>query len=374
MDAAFDDSGEVGISYSLFKSNTERLRIRVFAGGEMQNQDGHFKEAVGECIKKYSLEADFEFLYIGKMRDNAAMWKNSPSLLVDWLLESDAHFIICQGVHMQLMQTFNWNAVDIYKQIDRLWSHPGIPNGQNLRCPIWSQDKWGYLGPMNGISSLDKDYICCTPSVRVDFDELPLTNEKIKELQFLIDNFEEFKMENGALTLNGLLIKCPFQTHGHERRQLCSPGNVETLSERLHQMKGIVGDAIHYCIIQPKMANKYEAKIVVGPDFTFRAHSTQQRGDDKTIGKQPILEAFAKAAHQRLCEKVPHAITDCIIRVDIFQSADGRFQVNEFESYDALVSAGGRGTTIRARNDGLTNQHMINYWIEKIRLICCKMF
>jgi hypothetical protein len=33
----------------------------------------------------------------------------------------------------------------IYDECARLKYHPGFPNGVQLQCPIFSQDKWKYL-------------------------------------------------------------------------------------------------------------------------------------------------------------------------------------------------------------------------------------
>jgi hypothetical protein len=47
---------------------------------------------------------------------------------------------------------------------------------------------------------------------------------------------------------------------------------------------------------------------------------------------------------------------------------------NYWEVPVSLISAGGRGTIARAAKDGKAKEHMVNYWIEKIRLICCKIY
>ena len=75
--------------------------------------------------------------------------------------------------------------------------------------------------------------------------------------------------------------------------------------------------------------------------------------------------------YQALATSVPCAITDCIIRVDFFKSEKGRFQVNEFESYDAMIHASGRGDVIKAKKNGLAQSFMIEYWEKHLREICC---
>ena len=63
--------------------------------------------------------------------------------LVDWLLESHIHFIICH-IHQGMENTL-WSIEDIYTEIQRLRPHPGFPNGDQVTCPIFKQDKFEYL-------------------------------------------------------------------------------------------------------------------------------------------------------------------------------------------------------------------------------------
>jgi hypothetical protein len=127
MDLDFD----LELESVAFRSNAinrdKKLKIHVFCGGKGQPQQAHFVAAIGECIALYSFDANIEYLYIDDLRNNHTYWSSSPSVLIDWLLDCDAHFILSQGIHMQLMLSFDWNAADIYSELTRIKYHPGIP-------------------------------------------------------------------------------------------------------------------------------------------------------------------------------------------------------------------------------------------------------
>lgn len=69
-----------------------------------------------------------------------------PSDITEWLIDSDIHFILSH-VHqgMLLQHHHDWTVDNIESQLSRLMNHRGFPLGQNLRCPIFLQDKWRYL-------------------------------------------------------------------------------------------------------------------------------------------------------------------------------------------------------------------------------------
>lgn len=81
---------------------------------------------------------------------------NSAKYLVNWLLESTIHFILCQGIHSSMMNT--WGTTDCYEQSLRLEYHPGFPGGKKLRCPAFSGIKWHYLVALHDV---------CLPTFKV---------------------------------------------------------------------------------------------------------------------------------------------------------------------------------------------------------------
>lgn len=69
--------------------------------------------------------------------------KITAKALVDWLLGSHIHFVIShpnQGWH-----TTATSVEELYDEFSRLKYHPGFPMGVQLKCPIFTQDKWKYL-------------------------------------------------------------------------------------------------------------------------------------------------------------------------------------------------------------------------------------
>ena len=78
--------------------------------------------------------------------------------IINWLLEGDIHFIISH-IHQGIV---NINMNKLYTEIMRLHDHPGFPNGSNLLCPVFTQDKYKYLQVL-----MPKGM--CNPTLKVDF-------------------------------------------------------------------------------------------------------------------------------------------------------------------------------------------------------------
>lgn len=58
---------------------------------------------------------------------------------------------------------------------------------------------------------------------------------------------------------------------------------------------------------------------------------------------------FANEAIRMLALKNPNAITDFIVRVDIFQRQNGQMVVNEFESLEAGIGTGSNDIKFESR-------------------------
>ena len=65
----------------------------------------------------------------------------SPDQLVNWLLNSDYHFILSH-VHQGMT---HWNPIEVLAALLRLSEHLGFPSGLSLTCPIFLQDKALYI-------------------------------------------------------------------------------------------------------------------------------------------------------------------------------------------------------------------------------------
>jgi hypothetical protein len=71
----------------------------------------------------------------------------SPNDVINWLLQSNIHFILSymhQGIDLVSNSEF-WNVKSLSYEIQKLKYHNGFPNGAELRCPIFLQDKFRYF-------------------------------------------------------------------------------------------------------------------------------------------------------------------------------------------------------------------------------------
>ena len=68
--------------------------------------------------------------------------------LINWLSECDVHFILAH-VHQGGLEKMGWEIDKVYKYLEiKLFDHPGFPTGMQLRCPIFTQNKFDYLKPL----------------------------------------------------------------------------------------------------------------------------------------------------------------------------------------------------------------------------------
>ena len=67
---------------------------------------------------------------------------------------------------------------------------------------------------------------------------------------------------------------------------------------------------------------------------------------------------FAEEAVKKLKSACPSAITDGIVRVDIFQTMFGKFVVNEFESLEADYCTTSETDSFFVRN------FLVDYWVN----------
>jgi hypothetical protein len=84
----------------------------------------------------------------------------------------------------------------------------------------------------------------------------------------------------------------------------------------------------------------------------------QPKNRGKAFGKKPDRGRFAEMAIKKLATKVPHAILNGLVRVDLMQLADGRIVVNEFESLEANYGSTGDA----AKKDMQLFRKLINYY------------
>ena len=139
------------ISASRLNSGTVRQNqylIKVFIGGKSGIQLTPFEQALHRVISEYTrdfnpglLEVKVEFI----STTTVSKHKWLPKHLIDNLLDSDMHFILTH-IHQGLTaKNIGWLIQPLLDNLERLKYHPGFPNGKNLQCPIFTQDKMKYI-------------------------------------------------------------------------------------------------------------------------------------------------------------------------------------------------------------------------------------
>lgn len=116
---------------------------RVYVGNKQGEQSESFTNAFSK-VKKFLNNAGHDITLEVRGLKCIREDKWTVKALVDWLLGSHIHFVITHP-HQGLESMRSCSVVDIYKEFARLKYHPGFPSGQQLKCPIFSQDKFNYL-------------------------------------------------------------------------------------------------------------------------------------------------------------------------------------------------------------------------------------
>ena len=116
-----------------FKTLHRMVLLRVFNGGSGSVQCYPFTAAIGEISVQAGMNITVETLSICEVKDSN--W--SLVELVDWLLGSDAHFILShvhQGKSSAGINQMGWNVNHLEEQLRRLANHNGFPSGVQLKC------------------------------------------------------------------------------------------------------------------------------------------------------------------------------------------------------------------------------------------------
>ena len=137
-------------------SNRQRkFIIGVFTGGLRGVQVDQFQEALKLVIQEFEL-----YYNPGKLQisincisaKDVAKARMTPTQLVDRLLNCDVHFILSH-IHQSLLdRNIGWRIDDLLANLERLKFHPGFPYGEQLSCPVFTQDKYQYISQIAGYS------------------------------------------------------------------------------------------------------------------------------------------------------------------------------------------------------------------------------
>ena len=127
------------------------ILIRVVHGGERSPQLETFQTAFSSFSKFFNKNVEVKIEYIGPKEIGKRRWM--PTELIDWLLESNIHFIITHINQGRSSHGLIWCMRDMLDQLNRLYYHAGFPNGQQLMCHVFTQNKGAYINKLNEGSS-----------------------------------------------------------------------------------------------------------------------------------------------------------------------------------------------------------------------------
>jgi hypothetical protein len=121
------------------------IKLHVYLGGRSNTQVGPFAVAVEEAMQLLSTQGSFLRIVTDiKYCDDIRSLGWTPDDFADWMLSSDYHFVLTH-VHQGLK---HWNCEEVVSSLSRLKNHPGFPQGIELTCPIFLQDKKRYINGM----------------------------------------------------------------------------------------------------------------------------------------------------------------------------------------------------------------------------------
>ena len=300
-----------------------------------------------------------EYLTVADIRERFISWSH-PSFLVDWLLDSDYHFILCQGIHSQMFGI--WSPSDCIQELKRLEFHNGFPSGINLCDPVFNGDKFDYLCALS-------EY--CNPSFKIPLDLMITQSKKDDILDRAKEFINRFIKYDGDLQ-KGFIMKAPFVQnkqgfplyHFTTFEQLVTKINSCYVKEstafgKLHLKDA---DVFPYLIIQPRMVSNAESKVVLWNGVAQYVCITPGRigilkKKEYNISKSDLFK-YTEDACATLKQETNGAFnSDGLTRVDCFCLSNGKIVVNEVESLDANFSG-------RSDSESLTSTFLVNYYCK----------
>ena len=112
-----------------------------------------------------------------KTRDLGQELRNhhlNPRDFVEWLAQGDV-YVILGHIHQALQ---DWNVTELYDLVYGLTSYRGFPQHRELRCPIFTQNKFDYIRACHDIT---------IPTLKIDLQQVPneykLTLEDLSNLR-----------------------------------------------------------------------------------------------------------------------------------------------------------------------------------------------
>jgi len=147
------------------------VTVGVFLGGKDSRQGRIVKAAAANVKAHYlnrNIDVQFEFLNNDEVI-NKRKW--SPQELFTYLRRKDIHVIPTHGHQSNIARGsvgYHWTAAGYIRNLKMLKFHLGYPMGKYINCPVFQQDKIGYLKELNRY---------CTPTLAVSFPDLDRSND-----------------------------------------------------------------------------------------------------------------------------------------------------------------------------------------------------
>ena len=123
------------------------ILIRVVHGGDKSPQLDKFQAAYQSFLLEFKEEMKITIEYLGPKEVGKKRWM--PNQLIDWLLESNIHFILTHINQGRSSHGLMWCMRDMIDQLSRLYYHLGFPSGQHLICDVFIQNKGAYINKLN---------------------------------------------------------------------------------------------------------------------------------------------------------------------------------------------------------------------------------
>lgn len=118
--------------------------VRVFTGGKASIQSGPFSSAIRRIQRECRGTSKVPYVeYMDTQMLAESKWQ--PHQFVEWFLHSHVHVIIAHSHQSLFNHNLMWNMSEALAQFQRLRYHAGFPTGNQLRCPVFTQDKIDYI-------------------------------------------------------------------------------------------------------------------------------------------------------------------------------------------------------------------------------------
>ena len=156
-DEVVNDSGAVDTlrmweAISKTPSATAVFLVRVFTGAEASNQKGPFQVAMLDFKRSYTAATGRTVIVEELSTKQLCEYKWQPTQFVDWFMFANAYFILGH-VHQSLrLHNLLWYMPDALSEYKRLTYHTGFPSGDQLRCPVFTQDKYAYIKALGDLA------------------------------------------------------------------------------------------------------------------------------------------------------------------------------------------------------------------------------